>query len=112
MQVPVRDLTVPRKAFRAACRAADGPGTRAEVPMLTDLAALTPPLLVAAAFLIAAGAFLRHEMRRGKNPAEREEPRDSWPDSAAAAGDNATDQRSASRSHSDGQGDRDPDRGV
>lgn len=36
--------------------------------MLADLAALTPPLLVCAAFLIAVGAFLRHEMRHIKNP--------------------------------------------
>ena len=41
--------------------------------MLTDLAALTPPLLVAVAFLIAAGAFIRHEMRRGKNATEDEQ---------------------------------------
>lgn len=34
--------------------------------MLTDLAALTPPFLVAAAFLIAVGAFVRHEMRAAK----------------------------------------------
>ena len=30
--------------------------------MLGDLAALTPPLVVCAALLIAIGAFLRHEM--------------------------------------------------
>lgn len=34
--------------------------------MLSDLAALTPPFLVAAAFLVAVGAFLRHEMRAAK----------------------------------------------
>ena len=34
--------------------------------MLSDLAALTPPFLVAAAFLIAVGAFIRHEMRAAK----------------------------------------------
>ena len=34
--------------------------------MLSDLAALTPPFLVAAAFLIAVGAFVRHEMRQAK----------------------------------------------
>ena len=38
--------------------------------MLSDLAALTPPFLIAAAFLVAVGAFLRHEMRAGKNRAE------------------------------------------
>lgn len=38
--------------------------------MLTDLAALTPPFLVCAAFLIAVGAFLRHEMRAAKKQAD------------------------------------------
>ena len=69
--------------------------------MLTDLSALTPPLLVAAAFLIAAGAFLRHEMRRGKNEAEREEAEDSRPDSAGAGEQNASDEQSPSGSRSD-----------
>jgi len=84
--------------------------TEREVLMLTDLAALTPPLLVAAAFLFAAGAFLRHEMRRGKNEAEREEADDSRSDSAGAGLQNASDQRSASRSRSDDGDDRDRDR--
>ena len=35
--------------------------------MLADLAALTPPFLMAAVFLTAVGAFLRHEMRAAKN---------------------------------------------
>jgi hypothetical protein len=34
--------------------------------VLNDLAVLTPPLLVCAAFLIAVGAFLRHEMGRSR----------------------------------------------
>jgi hypothetical protein len=38
--------------------------------VLSDLAALTPPALMAAAFLVALGAFLRHEMRGPKNSAE------------------------------------------
>lgn len=38
--------------------------------MLSDLTALTPPALMAAAFLVALGAFLRHEMRGRKNRAE------------------------------------------
>jgi hypothetical protein len=54
-----------------------------EVPMPSALAALTPPLLVAAAFLIAVGAFIRHEMRRGKNRTEDEQGADSAPDSSA-----------------------------
>jgi hypothetical protein len=45
--------------------------------VLADVAALTPPLLVCAAFLIAVWAFLRHEMRGNKNPGgddEADEP--------------------------------------
>jgi hypothetical protein len=47
--------------------------------VLSDLAALTPPFLVCAAFLIAVGAFIRHEMRAAKNqpaddPDEVDEP--------------------------------------
>jgi hypothetical protein len=38
--------------------------------VLSDLAVLTPPALVAAVFLLALGAFLRHEMRGAKNHAE------------------------------------------
>lgn len=34
--------------------------------VLSDLAALTPPILVAAAFLIGVAAFVRHEMRAAK----------------------------------------------
>lgn len=34
--------------------------------VLSDLAALTPPFLVAAVFLIGVGAFVRHEMRAAK----------------------------------------------
>lgn len=40
--------------------------------MLADLAALTPPFLVCAAFLVAVGAFLRHEMRAAKNQADEQ----------------------------------------
>ena len=42
-------------------------------PVLADLAALTPPLLVCVAFLIAVWAFLRHEMRTIKNPSGEDE---------------------------------------
>ena len=39
--------------------------------MLKDLTVLVPPLVVCAAFLIAVGAFLRHEMgTRRRGPAE------------------------------------------
>jgi hypothetical protein len=42
------------------------------IRLLADLSALTPPFLVAAAFLIAVGAFIRHEMRGAKNqPADQ-----------------------------------------
>ena len=77
--------------------------------MLTDLAALTPPFLMAAAFLIAAGAFVRHEMRRGKRLAEREEADDSHPDSSGGSERNNVDSRSTSRSYSDDRADRDRD---
>ena len=49
--------------------------------MPSDLAALTPPLLIAIAFLISVGAFIRHEMRRGRNRAEDEQGTDSGHDS-------------------------------
>jgi hypothetical protein len=79
--------------------------------MLRDLSALTPPLLVAAAFLIAAGAFIRHEMRRGKNKADDEGSADSRIDSSREPGINERGSGSAQRSFSDttGDHDRDPD---
>jgi len=40
--------------------------------VLADLAALTPPFLVCAVFLIAVVAFIRHEMR-DVNPADRQQ---------------------------------------
>jgi hypothetical protein len=40
--------------------------------VLSDLSALTPPFLMCAAFLVAVGAFLRHEMRSGKNRADEQ----------------------------------------
>lgn len=40
------------------------------VPVLQDLTVLTPPLVVCVAFLIAVGAFLRHEMRPGRRQRE------------------------------------------
>ena len=68
--------------------------------MLTDLAALTPPLLVAVAFLIAAAAFVRHEMRRGKSATEDEET-DSSHESAATPGANDSGDSSAPGSKSE-----------
>jgi hypothetical protein len=80
--------------------------------MLTDLAALTPPFLVAAAFLIAAGAFLRHEMRRGRSPADSEEADDSHPDSSRTTERDNVDRRRTSRSYSDDRADRDRDQDL
>jgi hypothetical protein len=62
----------------------------------SDLAALIPPFLVCAAFLVAVGAFLRHEMRGGKNLADDEEDDLSAEDSAEAETDNPADQPEAS----------------
>jgi hypothetical protein len=76
--------------------------------MKSDLAALTPPLLVAIVFLIAAGAFLRHEMRRSKNPGESQEAGDSRPDSTAPAAENETDQGSAPGLPAEGADDDEP----
>jgi hypothetical protein len=41
--------------------------------VLRDLAVLTPPALVCAAFLVAIFAFLRREMRDPKKPADDEQ---------------------------------------
>jgi hypothetical protein len=79
----------------------------AEVQMLTDLAALTPPLLVAIAFLVAAGAFIRHEMRRGKNKAEDAEA-DSSRDSSSSPGENGSGQGSAQCSFTENASDSAP----
>jgi hypothetical protein len=45
--------------------------------VLSDLAALTPPFLVCAAFLIAVGAFLKREMGQQKNSSEDDHADDS-----------------------------------
>jgi hypothetical protein len=79
--------------------------------MLNDLSALTPPLLVAAAFLIAAAAFIRHEMRRGKNGTEDERSADSPVDSSREPGINEPGSGSAQRSFSNSAGDHDRDPG-
>ncbi len=49
--------------------------------MLNDLSALAPPFLVCAAFLIAVGAFLRHEMRGKRRHDDRDQPADISADS-------------------------------
>ena len=66
--------------------------------MLNDLAALTPPFLVCAAFLIAVGAFLRHEMRRSKNPGEDADEDVSGQPSANDGSQNQPDSDAATRS--------------
>ncbi len=53
--------------------------------MLSDLAVLTPPLVVCAALLIAIWAFLRHEM--GTHPRAGDEP----PSSDISANDQISD---------------------
>jgi hypothetical protein len=42
--------------------------------MLQDLTVLTPPLLMCAAFLVAVGAFLRHEMSASRRRRDQDEP--------------------------------------
>ncbi len=82
--------------------------------MLTDLAALTPPLLVAVVFLIAAGAFVRHEMRRGKNATEDEQDEqaeESATDSSRSPGANETDGTSAQGSLGENAAEGGPDHG-
>lgn len=65
--------------------------------MLKDLSALTPPILMAAAFLIAAGAFLRHEMRGGRNRTEDDAEADSGTDVMSDREVNAADERTIRR---------------
>lgn len=50
--------------------------------MLKDLSALTPPFLVAAAFLIAVGAFVRHEMGARGRRRDADTPHDISADTA------------------------------
>lgn len=49
--------------------------------MLADLAALTPPTVVAVAFLIGLGIFLRHQLGPKRETAEDESPDDISSDS-------------------------------
>jgi hypothetical protein len=85
-------------AMRAGFRRGHCADANAGEAMLKDLSALTPPVLMAAAFLFAAGAFVRHEMRAGKNRADDAAETDSESDSATDADDNASDQPSVPRS--------------
>jgi hypothetical protein len=42
--------------------------------MLNDLAALAPPLVMCAGFILAVAAFVRHEVRRGKREGAADAP--------------------------------------
>ena len=64
-------------------------GRRGVSPAGNDLAVLTPPLLVCVAFLIAVGAFLRHEMggsrrRRDRDASDDISRDDTIPDTAGS----------------------------
>jgi hypothetical protein len=47
-----------------------------ECALLSDLAALTPPVVVSVAFLIGVGLFLRHQLGPKRESAEDEYPED------------------------------------
>ena len=80
-------------------RRAPGPGADRSSPgerdalemeassVLSDLVALTPPFLVAAAFLIAVGAFVRHEMRAAKKQSAEQGDEVDEPSSGEQIGD-------------------------
>jgi hypothetical protein len=79
---------------RSDCTVLTGhdPGKRNALEMeassvLSDLAALTPPFLVAAAFLIAVGAFLRHEIRAAKKQATEQDDEVDEPSGGDQIGD-------------------------
>lgn len=63
---------------------------------MNDLAALTPPFLVAAAVIVAIVAFLRHEMSRKR--VDRSDLRDNIP-AAEPQDDNNRDSKSADGTH-------------
>ena len=69
--------------------------------MLRDLSALTPPILMAAAFLIATGAFVRHEMRAGRKRTNAPADTESEPDFVSEGEGNSADQQSGPRSFPD-----------
>ncbi|HEX9359795.1 MAG TPA: hypothetical protein VF933_39060 [Streptosporangiaceae bacterium] len=57
--------------------------------MLGDLAALTPPAVVCAAFLIGVGLFLRHQLGPKRESAEEQYPEDISGDGGIPHGDDA-----------------------
>ena len=74
-RMPVRPARRSGPSDMAACPLAPQISRRRAVQigrraLLNDLTVLTPPLVVCAAFLIAVGAFLRHEMGTRRRPPE------------------------------------------
>jgi hypothetical protein len=70
-------------------------------PAGKDLSVLTPPLLVCLAFLIAVGAFLRHEMGASRRRRDQDEsgdisPDDTIPDAAGSQPSRQSDDERAS----------------
>jgi hypothetical protein len=70
--------------------------------VLKDLTVLTPPLLMCAAFLIAVGAFLRHEMGASRRRRDRDQSGDisgesTIPDSTSSHATARPDDAGASR---------------
>ena len=75
---------------------------RREVRPVNDLTVLTPPLLMCAAFLIAVGAFLRHEMVASRRRRDRDQSADisgesTIPDSTSSQATARPDDAGASR---------------
>jgi hypothetical protein len=76
-------------------------GLKGVSPVLRDLAVLTPPLLVCAAFLIAVGAFLRREMGASRRRRDRDVSGDiardgTIPDTASGQASTRSDDEDAS----------------
>jgi len=70
-----RGWAAPRRVGRMAATGKDR-GGRWEVRPMSDLTVLTPPLLMCAAFLIAVGAFVRHEMAASRGRRDRDQSAD------------------------------------
>ena len=65
--------------------------------MLSDLAALTPPAVVCAAFLIGVGLFLRHQLGPKRESADDEYPDDIYGDSGIPPAEGSESARSPDR---------------
>jgi hypothetical protein len=91
----------PSCAGLMAVTSKDGGGRR-EVHPVKDLTVLTPPLLMCIAFLIAVGAFLRHEMSASRRRRDRDQSGDisgesTIPDSTSSQATARPDDAGASR---------------